>query len=77
MSASKLPEGGTEHITLWRYATVSEDGTLFSHPLDRVCSNFRDAVKFCLAHGLRHFTHDVENDPRTLNFISYVTYTPP
>ena len=38
---------------------------------------FSGAGKFCLAHGLRQLTHDVESDVRTINFRSDVIFTPP
>ena len=59
-----------------RQVNVSEEGTPFSYQQDRVCSTFSDAVKFCLANGLRQLTHDIKNDLRTLNSIRFLTYAP-
>ena len=44
---------------------------------DRVCSIFSGAGKFCLVHGLRQRTRDVESDFTTVNFRSDVTYALP
>ena len=35
---------------------------------------FSGADKFCLAHGLRQLTREVNSDVRTLKFIGDVTY---
>ena len=42
--------------------------------IQRLCSIFSDAGKFCLSQGLRQLTRDVKSDVRTLSFRNDVTY---
>ena len=56
-----------------RGTSFSEPHSLFSYLRDRVCSILSSAREFCLAHGLRQRTCDVESDGIILNFRSDVT----
>ena len=69
--ACELPQhmSKTEFTSTAKNRTDCLKGKNFSYLLDRVCSIFSGASKFCLAHGLRQLTRDYKSDIRILDFI--------